>query len=210
MMIPLEEQEEFKMFLDMKTKTDLKKILERKYGPKYRLASLEDNGGRLLSQASAYNLLAVILSYEREALYFHEGVISKNMKQVAMGNKSVIRKQNAFAPRSNGSANPGIRNSDGHRGGPTFEQFGCVASASEIGKQFGCLHPILVFERIQYLADCGLVEYETYKPKYKKQNLKERPYWFTKLKVTEKGKRYLDIYKAMIDMLLYYKDTDKV
>jgi hypothetical protein len=155
---------------------------------------------RVVSPASAYNMLAVILSYEEQALYFHERVISNNIKGVRLTTKGFP--MSPFAPIVNGSANPGMRNSDGHRGGPSFEQYGCITSASEIGKQFGTLNPRIVHRRISFLADCGLVEYDTYKPKYRKQNLKERPSWYTKLLVTEKGKRFMDVYKAMVDMLL--------
>jgi hypothetical protein len=169
----------------------------------------QDNSSssRVLSPASAYNMLAVILSYEEQALYFHEKVISNNIKGIRLTTKG--KPMNPFAPIANGSANPGIRNSDGHRGGPSFEQYGCITSASEIGKQFGCLNPVAVHTRISFLRDCGLVEVETYKPKYKKQNLRERPSWYTKLKVTEKGKRYLDVYKAMIDMLMVESKSEE-
>jgi hypothetical protein len=160
---------------------------------------------RVLNPASAYNMLAVILSYEEKALYFHERVMSNDSGRDRSSHKRLTTKgkpMNPFAPIVNGSANPGIRNSDGHRGGPSFEQYGCITSDSEIGKQFGCLNAKSVHERIAYLRDRGLIEFETYKPKFKKLNLKERPSWYSKLVVTPLGRYYLDVYKKMVDMLL--------
>lgn len=107
-----------------------------------------------------------------------------------------------FTPRLNGPMSPGKKSRDGHRGGPTFEAYGCVTSASEIGKLFGCLSKEKVHARVVYLADRGLLEFKTYEPKYKKQNMKLKPYWYTMLKVTEKGLKFMELYKEMDRMLL--------
>jgi hypothetical protein len=85
------------------------------------------------------------------------------------------------------------------RGQPCFEDYGCITSASQIGKSFGCLSPVKIHARISFLGSCGILEYETYKPKYKKLNLKEKPYWYTKLEVTQdKGKRFIELYETLL------------
>lgn len=113
-----------------------------------------------------------------------------------------------FTPRLNGPMSPGKKSRDGHRGGPTFEAYGCITSASEIGKLFGCLSKEKVHDRIAYLSDRGLLEFKTYEPKYKKQTMKLKPYWYTMLKVTEKGLKFMELYKEMDRMLLKVEEEE--
>lgn len=103
----------------------------------------------------------------------------------------------SFCPRYNGPMSPGRRMRDGMRGQPTFEAYGCITSASEIGKLFGTLSKEKMHARIVYLAERNLLEFATYIPKYNKANMKQKPYWYTKLEVTSQGLKFMEIYEEM-------------
>lgn len=95
------------------------------------------------------------------------------------------------------------RDRDGQRGGATFEDYGCITSASELGKSFGTLAAPKMHSRIMYLESCGLLAVETYNHKNKRFNRKNkfRPYWYVRLELTEKGERFMQIYEAMDEIL---------
>lgn len=163
-----------------------------------------------------YDLLQVVLDLEKDvggssssSLHHHTSSIDK--QQLPSSSSSSLHKRkytvrghplSGFTPRLNGPMNPGRKMRDGHRGGPTFEAYGCITSASEIGKLFGCLSKEKMHARVTYLTDRGLLEFETYKPKYKKVNMKQKPYWYTKLKVTDKGLKFMSLQEEMEKMLV--------
>lgn len=107
-----------------------------------------------------------------------------------------------FCPRYNGPMSPGRRMRDGQRGRPTFEAYGCITSASEMGKLFGTLSKEKMHARILYLAERGLLEFETYTPKYNKANMKLKPYWYTRLEVTDLGLRFMELYEKMNELMM--------
>lgn len=150
--------------------------------------------------------------YNLDMLYaLLQGIVDLNTNTVVMPLEMIYRRRTmnvknkpmaSFCPRYNGPMSPGRRMRDGMRGQPTFEAYGCVTSASELGKSFGCLSKEKMHARVTYLADRGLLEFETYKPKYKKVNMKQKPYWYTKLKVTDVGLRFMRLYEEMTKMIM--------
>ena len=143
---------------------------------------------------TVYDTLKVILELESAAAMPVERIKRKGYRGQPLSH---------FTPRLNGPMNPGRRNRDGHRGQPTFEMYGCITSASEIGKLFGTISAIKIHERIDYLAKCGLVEYEFYKPKYKTKNMKDKPFWYTRLNITDKAKLLMELYKKMSNSIIF-------
>jgi hypothetical protein len=160
-------------------------------GPPPRPIHWNDN--RIIAHDQACRLMQVIHEYV-ERIHLYQDDRQHNSKNESM--------QVGFVGRGMPGAKLFKRNRDGMRGGLTFEEVGCITSASEIGKAFGTISAPKIHARIDYLAQCGLIEYDTYKPKYKKVKLKERPYWYTKLVVTPKGLEYMKIYNKMVEMML--------
>jgi hypothetical protein len=135
-----------------------------------------------------------------EVIYDLVVYIRDNVKPVTPKH---LRRKHAFSGRGKSSLYPG--RGTGERGQPTFEDYDCVTSASQIGKSFGCLSARKIHSRIEFLGKCGILEYETYKPKYRKRNMKEKPYWYTKLAITEeKGKRFIELYAYLSSALHSY------
>lgn len=149
---------------------------------------------------SLEDLLQVVLDLHEESITIERELHNRHYRPRKFTAKGLPLAR--FTPRLNGPMSPGKKSRDGHRGGPTFEAYGCVTSASEIGKLFGCLCKEKVHARVVYLAERGLLEFKTYEPKYKKQTMKLKPYWYTMLKVTEKGLKFMELYKEMDRMLL--------
>ena len=87
-------------------------------------------------------------------------------------------------------------------GAPSFEDYGCITSAAELSKSYNCMKSVDLHERIEFLAECGLLEFETYKPKLKRQRQRAHPYWYTKLRITEKGRKYIEMYSEMLNIML--------
>lgn len=137
-----------------------------------------------------YDLLQVVLDLKDGAIPM---VRPSHIRKFTVKGLPLAR----FTPRLNGPMNPGKRMRDGHRGQPTFEAYGCITSASEIGKLFGTLSKEKMHARIVYMAECGLLEFATYIPKYNKANMKPKPYWYTKLEVTSQGFRFMELYEEM-------------
>lgn len=92
-----------------------------------------------------------------------------------------------------------------YRGAANYEQFGCIAAAAELSRLIHRCMPSQKFHetRIRYLGDiCGLIEYEQYTPKYIRSTTKLHPYWYTRLELTEKGERFIELYDDMVEIVI--------
>jgi hypothetical protein len=95
------------------------------------------------------------------------------------------------------------RRMNGYRGALPFESYGCIISAVELSRRVHHVMSSKMFHEncIMFLHSCGLLEYEIYEPRFKRSTSILRPYWYTRLQTTERGKRFVELFEYIEEMM---------